>query len=100
MRRRGLLAHPRDYLQEGETWPHGRLVEDAPPEARLAQAVAHRLRVGSDDSIRGIARAADISPQAVLNLRNGASWGDLPTIARLEIALDTNLWGREHRKAS
>ena len=41
---------------------------------------------------------ADISPQAVLNLRNGATWRDLPTIARLEIALDPNLWVREHRK--
>ena len=49
-------------------------------------------------TLRAKMAAADISPQAVLNLRNGATWGDLPTIARLEIALDTNLWGREHRK--
>ena len=51
-------------------------------------------------TLRAKMAAADISPQAVLNLRNGATWGDLPTIARLEIALGTNLWGGEHRKGS
>ena len=101
MRRRGLLAHPRDYLAEGGSWPQGPLIADAPPEALLAQAVARRLRdikEHTDESIRSIARTADISPQAVLNILNGATWGDLPTIARLETTLDTTLWGREHRK--
>lgn len=69
-----------------------------PPEARLARAVARRLRKAkADDSIRGVARAAGVSPQAVLNILNGTTWGDLPTIARLETALDADLWGREHR---
>ena len=100
MRRRGLLAHPRDYLAEDASWPDGRLVANAPREAFLARAVARRLRKAKDRdnySVRGVASAADISPQAVLNLLNGTTWGDLPTIARIEAALDTDLWGREHR---
>ncbi len=101
MRRRGLLAHPRDYLAEGGSWPDGPLVEDAPAEALLAQAVSWRLLDAKKRrSIRSIAREAGISPQAVINIRDGASWGDLAIIARLEIVLDTNLWGREHRLGS
>ena len=97
MRRRGLLAHPRDYLAEGGSWPDGPLVEDAPAEALLARGVADRLRSAQRGSIRSIAREAGISVQAVINIRDGTTWGDLPTIARLEIALDATLWGREHR---
>ena len=108
MRRRGLLAHPRDYLAEGGSWPDGPLVEDAPAEVLLAQGVSWRLRDAQkrsildakERSIRSIAREAGISPQAVINIRDGASWGDLAIIARLEIVLDTNLWGREHRLGS
>lgn len=98
MRRRGLLAHPRDYLAEGESWPYGRLVRNAPPVARLARALARRLhKAKAGDSVRSVAKAAEVSPQAVLNLLNGTTWGDLPTIARIEAALDADLWGREHR---
>lgn len=97
MRRRGLRKHPRDYLTEGSSWPSGSLVEDAPAEALLAQAVSRRLRIARSGSIRSIAREAGISAQAVINIRDGATWGDLPTIARLEIVLDSTLWGREHR---
>lgn len=100
MRRRGLLRHPRDYLAEGGSWPEGPLVKDAPAEVLLAQGVSRRLRAAEWGYIRRIAREAGISPQAVFNIRDGASWGDLPTIARLEIVLDTNLWGREHRKGN
>ena len=98
MRRRGLLAHPRDYLAGDASWPSGRLVAHAPPEARLARALSRRLhKAKAGDSARAVARAAGVSPQAVLNILNGTTWGDLPAIARLETALDTNLWGREHR---
>lgn len=98
MRRRGLLAHPRDYLADGQTWPYGRLVGHAPPPARLAQGLSRRLHAAkADESVRSVAGAAEVSPQAVLNLLNGTTWGDLPTIARIEAALHTNLWGREHR---
>ena len=39
-----------------------------------------------------------LSPQTILNIRNGKSWPDLRTIARLESVLRTRLWGMEHRK--
>ena len=29
---------------------------------------------------------------------NGTTWPDLRTIAKLEVALNTRLWGNEHRK--
>ena len=96
-----LSAHPVDYLANGEPWPHGELVSDAPPEARLALAVARRLadqitRQGL--SLRDAERATGASVTALSNILHGNSWSDLPTIARIERGLDINLWGQEHRQ--
>ena len=65
----------------------------------LAAALAIRLdhKIGGE-SIRYIAKKAGLSPQTVLNILNGKTWPDLRTIAKLEIALNTRLWGNEHRK--
>ena len=38
-----------------------------------------------------------MSPNTVANILNGAVWPDIDTIARLEKALDADLWGKEHR---
>lgn len=94
-----LSAHPVDYLANGELWPHGELVADAPPEARLALAVARRLEaqfVKRGLSLRDAERVTGASVSALSNILHGNSWGDLPTIARIERGLSVPLWGPEH----
>ena len=95
-----LSAHPSDYLADNELWPHGSLVLDAPPEARLAFAVARRLQAHLADnglSLRAASSASGASVSALSNILHGHSWGDLPTIARIERGLRVDLWGGEHR---
>lgn len=97
-RRVDLHPRPRDYLTEDGTWPDGPLQPDAPPEARLAQAVARRLRQAQGGrTLRDLADEARTSTRPIFDILHGNRWGSLPTIARLEAALDTNLWGNEHR---
>ncbi|WP_423916764.1 helix-turn-helix domain-containing protein [Candidatus Poriferisodalis sp.] len=94
-----LNAHPSDYLAADEPWPRGGLVPDAPPEARLALAVARRLEAQITRrglSLREAERATGASVSALSNILHGNSWGDLPTIARIERGLNVALWGHEH----
>ncbi|MDE2938892.1 MAG: hypothetical protein OXR67_08225 [Chloroflexota bacterium] len=65
----------------------------------MAAGLARRLRTGIEkESIRYYAYKARLSPQTIVNILNGNTWPDLLTIARLEYALETRLWGYEHRK--
>ena len=97
-RRRGLLSTPRDYLAAGATWPDGPLVSDAPPEARLLQAISTRLRdKTSGRSTSEVARQCDLATQTVFNILNGATWAEVPSIARLEYHINIDLWGTEHK---
>lgn len=99
MPERGIAKEPRAYLAEGE-WPSGQLVGDAPPEARLAAGLARRLKEAvGERSLRSVARDSGLSVGTVANVVAGRSWGDLVTVARLERALDVELWGREHCNA-
>lgn len=95
--RTGLRGHPADYLATGEEWPHGRLVRDAPDEVRLVAGIVQRLQAVADGlGTREMSRRAGLSPQTVSNLLTGKTYGDVVTIARLERALDVELWGDEH----
>ena len=70
-----------------------------PPEALLARAISRRLHNAlGGRTAREIAELAGLSHQTVINVLDGATWWDAITIARLERALDTQLWGEEHRK--
>lgn len=94
--RKSLRSAPAEYLSSG-SWPDGRLRASAPAEARLAAGMARRLRDGlAERPIRDVARAAELSPQTVVNLLHGATWGDVVSVARLERALGVRLWGTEH----
>ena len=98
--RLGLESSPNLYLAEGEEWPYGDLVYDAPPEAHLALAVSrrfHNLIEPRQWKIREISDKVGISAHAVFDLLKGNSWGTLPVIARIEMAFDTRIWGREHK---
>ena len=100
-RRVDLHPQPRDYLTEDGTWPDGPLQADAPPEAHLAQAVAQRLRTAQgNQTLREVADRAGTSTRPIFDTLHGNRWGSLPIIARLENALNTNLWGNEHRSVA
>lgn len=91
--------HPAAFLAKKGAFPQGPYRPETPPEVHLAAGLAQRLhtKIG-DESVRYIAKRAGLSPQTVLNTLNGRSWPDLRTVAKLEIALNTRLWGYEHRK--
>ena len=99
-RRRALESQPSAYLAPGETWPEGELVDDAPDAARFAKKLAQRLKAGcggdNTPSINAIAKRAGVNPQTVANLLNGKTWGELPTIFRIEAAIEYELWTHDH----
>ncbi len=59
--------------------------------------IAQRLEDAcTGKSKRSVAKAADLDTQTVINILNGDTWCEVPTIYRLEKALKTNLWPRRH----
>ena len=95
-RRKGLEPNPKDYLADGGTWPNGRLVADAPPEAVVLQIISKKFH-GTVEP-RGeakVAREAGISRQTVRNILRGETWIDLPTLYRIEQNLPVKLWTSE-----
>ena len=90
---------PVTYLEKNGYFPDGPFRRDTPREVFLAAALAKRLhKLIGKESIRYIAKRADLSPQTVHNILKGTTWPDLRTIARLEIIFPYQLWGSEHRK--
>lgn len=97
-RRIGLESRPSLYVESGE-WPHGELVVDAPPEAHLARGAALRLHEAMESNrwgLRKTSRKTGLSTKVLANLLHGHTWPTLPTIARLEMRLETEIWGDEH----
>ena len=99
-KRRGLSSQPWHYLRvlKQERWPEGALLPSAPGVAHFSKAVAQRLKdklANSDWTAYKLAKAAGISRQTITNILTGATWSDLPTIYRLETALQDRLWVNE-----
>ena len=96
--RRGLRSRPRDYLRPEGSWPEGPFDAGTPREAFFAAGVARRLRDLCDEAgahgvtVTAVAERANLSTQTVFNLLEGRTWGDLPSIYRLEVALSAALW--------
>ncbi len=95
--RRGLKSRPRDYLKSRGAWPDGPFWAKTPDEALFFIEVARRLHElcyddDRDMTITAIAEEANLSTQTVFNLLEGKTWGDLPSIYRLEVALGARLW--------
>ena len=91
-------SRPNQHLAPQQRWPYGQLEENAPPEAHLARALAQRLhQEKTGQTQQHIAQRAGITTDALSRLLRGETWGTLPILARLERALDANLWGNEHR---
>ena len=95
--RRNLRPRPSDYLAEDEVWPEGDLEDGAPPEAGFVMEIARRLKAACENrSERSVARDADVDKKTITNILNGATWCEVPTIYRLEKALQVHLWQRTH----
>ncbi len=65
-----------------------------------AQLFARRLEQAvGDRPLREVARAAGLSHSTLLAVMRGHRWPDMVTIAKLEQALDVDLWpGRDLRR--
>ena len=97
-RRKYLKSSPSIYVESGE-WPHGELAVDAPLEAHLARGAALRLHEAMEShrwGLRETSRQTGLSTKVLANLLHGHTWPTLPTIARLEMRLETEIWGDEH----
>lgn len=98
--RRGLKGPPIGYLDEGEEWPDGRLIWDAPEAARFVQKLVRRLNKecggAGQPTVYAIAKKANINAQTITNLLNGQTWGDVTVIYKLEATLERDLWSNDH----
>ncbi|MYA85670.1 MAG: helix-turn-helix transcriptional regulator [Acidimicrobiaceae bacterium] len=97
-RRTGLESRPSLYVESGG-WPHCELAVVAPPEAHLARGAALRLHEAMESNrwgLRETSRKTGLSTKVLANLLHGHTWPTLPTIARLEMRLETEIWGDEH----
>ena len=95
--RREPLDQPRDYVVSRGKWPDGRFEKKAPEVLEFYVGIVKRLI----DACEGmetpeVARKAGLSHQTVYNIIQGKSWCELPTVYRLEKALNKPLWHHEH----
>ena len=59
--------------------------------------IARRLKNACENrSMRSVARDADMDKKTIINILNGTTWCEVPTIYRLEKALQIHLWSRRH----
>lgn len=83
---------PRAYCASG-AWPEAAMAGHH--GARVAQALAVRLRAAIDEkswSIVELARISGVARDTITKAMTGRGWPDLLTIAKLEEALGANLW--------
>ena len=92
-------------MEDGEDWPNGKLVPDAPPQAYLIQEICQEFFKHYEDretnhgeswSLRRIAEDCDLTPRTVFDLKKGRTWGTLPVIASIEARFGERLWGVRH----
>ena len=92
MPRNADLRMPASYVSPG-SWPHGPLLE--PGLAEYARRIVLNLieAMGSR-SIREVASAAELTHSTLARVLTGERWPDTLTLAKLERALDAQLWPR------
>lgn len=79
-----------------EPWPDE---ASGDPVAEAVRQFVLRLRdeIG-DRSIRSVAAMANVDQNALRRLLLGSTWPDLATLARLELALNADLWARPDKR--
>ena len=70
-------------------------IPDLIPFGALIQACEHK-KAREGKGIPDIAWDAKLTNQTVYNIMQGKSWCELPTIYRVERALNAPLWHHEH----
>ena len=87
--RRDVQHAPRAYANGA--WPHA--PTSGPPEAEVARQIAMRLiDVIGDRSFRDVATIVGVSHTTLSAIAAGRRWPDIATVARLEHALECDLW--------
>lgn len=83
---------PLSYVTSGQ-WPDAVLTDDAPVSAVAALGLARRITEAAGDvSLREVARQAGVSSSTMTRIVSGQVLCDIGTLARLEAALDADLW--------
>ena len=102
-KRLNTLDLPRSYVLSRGKWPRGPFKVRSPDELYFYVGIVQRLidlceqaKRTEGRTVTAIARDADLSPQTVFNVLEGKSWCELPTIFRLEVALNAPLWHHDH----
>ena len=94
---------PNSYLAQGESWPYGDLVDDAPAEARLAKAIAKNVlralksRGWSDETASDKLK---LPIQTIRDVYKGERWVSFAVIARMDDHFDFPLWASSRRMAA
>ncbi|WP_406731494.1 multiprotein-bridging factor 1 family protein [Streptomyces sp. NBC_01794] len=87
---------PRAFCADG-AWPEALMTDHH--GARVAQAMAARLKSALDEkgwSVAQLSRISGVARYTIAKALAGEAWPDLLTIANLEKALDCDLWpGRD-----
>jgi transcriptional regulator with XRE-family HTH domain len=80
-------------------WPG---LPSADDTVEVARFVSSRLQAAlSDRSVRSLSRDSGVPDGTILRILNGSTWPDIRTVARLERALDSDLYPtRADRAAS
>ena len=102
-KRRRPLKKPHEYLEPGGVWPDGQFQKDPPEVLAFYVEIVKRLQEAcatakseEGKEVAEIASEAGVGVQTVYNILQGESWCELPTIYRLEKALNKPLWHHRH----
>ena len=102
-KRRRRLKQPHEYLEPGCKWPDGPFEENPPEVLAFYVEIVKRLKDACEaekrkegKEVAEIASEAGVGVQTVYNILQGKSWCELPTIYRLEKALNKPLWHHRH----
>ena len=94
---------PTSYLAQGERWPYGDLVDNAPAEARLAQAIAKNVSGALKSRGWSYEKASDkfkVSVHTNRDICDGERWVSFAAISRIDQHLPFPLWASSHRIAA
>ena len=101
--RRTPLKAPRCYVLSRGKWPNGPFRKRQPDELMFYVEIVKRLdalckakKADERKTVSEIAEEAELSHQTLYNILSGRSWCELPTIFKLECALNAPLWHQEH----
>lgn len=91
-RRSEAYGTPRQWLVRG-SWPNGTFREDTPEVVAYAVQLAITLEAALEGLNKSaVASSASLTRTTLYDMLAGNAWADMVSIARLEEALQTDLW--------